>query len=434
MRTNEMPILFARDGDGVLRHVDAVPNGDACGCVCPACGQPMRARNAGQVRRHSFAHRPGATCAWAVEAVISSLAWEAVEAVREVALPALSYHNAVTGEEEPLSPARVMRVERAEVASASGRQAPHIVVTVRGGKDTARFAVCVTLRKKPGPEQVAEMSEGTRGVVLVDLGLDLARRKRQLGKHFDRDELVEGYQSRGYLLRVLTDPASGLASWAANARRDALEAESEAELARREGEREERRLEEERAREQARREKAAAAERERAEQEKLEEREGVVREPDRYVTRVDEYDVRRWRERPVPTGSLPSGESLRRNGAINALIKNEGGRSVLWLQTDMSLDAVNEVSWKYGELTRGFDEAYLLFGIGKLEVNGLVELTSGGEGAGSARFTAAAWEYCCALQGLVRQGAGVRLNDRARASWDVESVDVAGGIVRLHRV
>ncbi len=51
---NEAMLTFALDASGLLRHIDAVPNGKACGCVCPACGESLVARQ-GVVRAHSFA-------------------------------------------------------------------------------------------------------------------------------------------------------------------------------------------------------------------------------------------------------------------------------------------------------------------------------------------------------------------------------------------
>ena len=38
-------------------HIDSVPNGFGCGCICGKCGKPLNARQ-GEKNEHSFAHRP----------------------------------------------------------------------------------------------------------------------------------------------------------------------------------------------------------------------------------------------------------------------------------------------------------------------------------------------------------------------------------------
>ena len=58
-----------RAATGTMVHVDDVPNGNACGCVCPSCGAALQARNGGTKIAHHFAHvpdvdRPGACEGW----------------------------------------------------------------------------------------------------------------------------------------------------------------------------------------------------------------------------------------------------------------------------------------------------------------------------------------------------------------------------------
>ena len=48
-------ILYALNSSGNIVHVDAVPRGKYCGCVCPACEAPLVARK-GEVKAHHFAH------------------------------------------------------------------------------------------------------------------------------------------------------------------------------------------------------------------------------------------------------------------------------------------------------------------------------------------------------------------------------------------
>lgn len=45
----------AENEEGVIVHVDSVPGGDKCGCVCPCCHEHLLARH-GELNEHGFAH------------------------------------------------------------------------------------------------------------------------------------------------------------------------------------------------------------------------------------------------------------------------------------------------------------------------------------------------------------------------------------------
>ncbi len=65
---NREQIVYHRGGlvFGLLgnehAHIDDVPNGLACGCVCEECHAPLIARNRGLVRMPHFAHASGQAC------------------------------------------------------------------------------------------------------------------------------------------------------------------------------------------------------------------------------------------------------------------------------------------------------------------------------------------------------------------------------------
>ena len=47
--------------DGAITHVKDVDSGLKCGCVCPACGEPLVARKGTKIMHH-FAHKAGHNC------------------------------------------------------------------------------------------------------------------------------------------------------------------------------------------------------------------------------------------------------------------------------------------------------------------------------------------------------------------------------------
>lgn len=80
-------LIYALDAKGKPVHVDSVPNGRACGCVCPRCNGELEARNGGTERAHHFAHGDGADCVGAVESAIHCLAKEILKETLCVCLP-----------------------------------------------------------------------------------------------------------------------------------------------------------------------------------------------------------------------------------------------------------------------------------------------------------------------------------------------------------
>lgn len=81
-------LIYAKDRLGRMVHVDSVPNGAACGCVCPGCGEQLIARNNGDVMTPHFAHFSGSTCVIARETSLHLLAKVVVAEARCIMLPA----------------------------------------------------------------------------------------------------------------------------------------------------------------------------------------------------------------------------------------------------------------------------------------------------------------------------------------------------------
>jgi len=89
-KTNSKPYLvYALDKEGALVHVDDVPNGFGCGCICPNCKARLNAKNNGENNAHHFAHEKGSDCIGAVESALHLLAKEVLCETLSVQLPTL---------------------------------------------------------------------------------------------------------------------------------------------------------------------------------------------------------------------------------------------------------------------------------------------------------------------------------------------------------
>jgi len=77
--------------DGTLFEPLQVPNGKACGCVCPACQRPLIARQ-NHATPH-FAHAPGEYCAKAFETAVHLAAKQLIADRQALRLPVLTFTN-----------------------------------------------------------------------------------------------------------------------------------------------------------------------------------------------------------------------------------------------------------------------------------------------------------------------------------------------------
>ena len=72
-------LTYALDSSNKLKHIDAVENGMACGCVCPCCKERLMAKHGGTKRMHHFAHASGVDCEGAYETMLHLLAKERIQ-------------------------------------------------------------------------------------------------------------------------------------------------------------------------------------------------------------------------------------------------------------------------------------------------------------------------------------------------------------------
>jgi hypothetical protein len=78
--------VFALDNDEVVRHVDEVERGLACGCRCPVCHQPVMAKQ-GEIKEWHFAHASGADCLNAGETALHMAAKQILLSERGLTVP-----------------------------------------------------------------------------------------------------------------------------------------------------------------------------------------------------------------------------------------------------------------------------------------------------------------------------------------------------------
>lgn len=86
MNHNSLLQSFAVNKDGLTVSVDEVSRGLACECFCPACAEPVIARQ-GSVRSWHFAHTSGVECTEAAETALHKAAKEIIRRHAYLMLP-----------------------------------------------------------------------------------------------------------------------------------------------------------------------------------------------------------------------------------------------------------------------------------------------------------------------------------------------------------
>lgn len=170
---SEGMLTFGLDANGVLRHIDSVPNGKQCRCVCPACGEPLIARQ-GAMLSHSFAHDSGAECRWAQETVLHRLAKQLIAERGEFAVPGMTVTVLRPAPGRPVKvedslPPRTVHPDSVTLELLLFPVRPDVVLELRGRKLLIEIAVT----HKVGPEKLARLNE--LGFAAVEI--DLSRRR-----------------------------------------------------------------------------------------------------------------------------------------------------------------------------------------------------------------------------------------------------------------
>lgn len=87
MATNRLNLVYAiKDGAGI--NIEDVESGLKCGCVCPACGEPLVAKKGTKVMHH-FAHHSGSTCEYGYETSLHLMAKDILSQTKKITIPAV---------------------------------------------------------------------------------------------------------------------------------------------------------------------------------------------------------------------------------------------------------------------------------------------------------------------------------------------------------
>ena len=241
-----MDLFYGIDQNNRLVHVDDVPNGLKCGCVCPSCHAPLVARNGGSILAHHFAHSSGTECATGYQTSIHLLAKEIIQDAKRIYLPEIVARYAFRVPEvedefiyETERGDRELRfsacgneafekkffaggfvsdrIESVELEQSQGGMIPDIVVHF---KDGARLFVEIYVTHKVDEEKKEKLR--AQGVSCIEINLSAIERglsKAELAKLLYDEDFMEdhchwAYNKKTELFeRQYTDYVSKAGTW-----------------------------------------------------------------------------------------------------------------------------------------------------------------------------------------------------------------------------
>lgn len=170
---NEFVFSWAENQEGRMVHVDDVPRGLQCGCVCPNCREPLLARH-GKINEHGFAHHSdtrGANLKICYMVILYKLAEQIIQTKKRIHAP--SYYN--------IFPEKVIEFVEVQIDSSYEREdkQPDVIATTKDGK---QYLIELTFDYKVQRKQAVDYKN------MNCLEIDLSRQRLETVEHFLLDD------------------------------------------------------------------------------------------------------------------------------------------------------------------------------------------------------------------------------------------------------
>lgn len=166
---NDWVFSWAENAEGRLVHVDSVPNGLMCGCVCPRCRERLVARH-GNIKEHGFAHHSenrGANLDICYRVVMYKLAEQILQTRKKIHAP--SYYGIFKARDIEFADVQTdSRYERED-------KQPDVVATTTDGK---QFLIEFIFKYKVQHKQAIDYSN------LTCIEVDLSSQSLESLEHF----------------------------------------------------------------------------------------------------------------------------------------------------------------------------------------------------------------------------------------------------------
>ena len=151
--------------DGVITNVEYVQRGIKCGCVCPACGEPLVAKK-GVKRMHHFAHSTGHNCEYGYESSLHLACKEILSKAKKITIPPVYVTFPDTNKKDELvCSAKEIEIEKVELEQRFRDIIPDVVVYT-GRK---KFFIEIYVTHSIDNNKLQKLKEANISTIEIDL-------------------------------------------------------------------------------------------------------------------------------------------------------------------------------------------------------------------------------------------------------------------------
>ena len=161
-------VVYALSHDEELVHVDSVNRGKLCNCRCLACGEELVARQ-GDVKSHSFAHKSGTECLYAMEAMFQWLAKELISTRGFFVTPELKIYESLSGplqhiEDQKILVSKEVGIESARLEKRTHHSRSDLVLAANGHE----LLIEIVVTKKTDSKRLESIKKSHLSAIEID--------------------------------------------------------------------------------------------------------------------------------------------------------------------------------------------------------------------------------------------------------------------------
>lgn len=150
--------------EGKITSIDNVESGLKCGCICPACGEPLVAKKGSKVMHH-FAHHAGHNCEYGYETSLHLAAKDILSKAGKMLIPAVRLQFPKSYKTEKISDEMEIEIDRVELEQRFDGIVPDVVVYTKN----KYFYIEIFVTHRVDEEKLAKLKKLNISTIEIDL-------------------------------------------------------------------------------------------------------------------------------------------------------------------------------------------------------------------------------------------------------------------------